>query len=940
MLRPLAGTSDEVITIHRLLSDLLGGTYPEERISASNFPPPTAENIQDAASAALLWNAARLILREGATPFRSLGRISIRPRLYQLVPLLMALRLDPVRLFIADDVGVGKTIEALLIARELWDRGTIRRMAILCPPYLCDQWEKELREKFNFDPVVLTTSTIAQLERQTPPDQTIYEYYPVQVLSIDWVKSDRNRYLFLNHCPEFVIVDEAHGAAEAAPRNKGQQQRHRLLRDIAQDPSRHLLLLTATPHSGIETAFRSLLALLRPEFAQWDATDFQDPQKRQKLAIHFIQRTRKDVENLWKEALCFPKRISRDATYTLSPKYRTLYQKTYNFCFAIIKTGENLEQQKRRVRYWGALALLRAVMSSPAAAVAALRKRINNARPDEAESDFAPYILESSETVTEDEPPTPAVEKLESQLQKSEQQILRSLYRDAYAILGTEHDTKLLTCREEIRKLLAEGFHPIVWCRYVATAVYVGKHLQQLREEDPALRDLQVLTITGRMAEEERRAKIASIDPNFPRILVATDCLSEGVNLQEKFTAVLHYDLPWNPNRLEQREGRVDRYGQPAEQVVAIRFYGKDNPIDGAVLEVLLRKAKEIYEALGTFVPIPENTETVIEAIVNSLFLRNRHGEQLSLLETNPVLEQLHTEWEAEMERERRFRSHFAMEMTQPAEVKKLLDQVDAVLGSPDTVREFLLTASQRLGLPIKTVDRSRDLYALHLSASRLQLLPDPIRSVLPSLSRKPWLITFTSPTPAEATYIGRNHPLIATLAQFILEQAIEQPQHAIASRTGVIRTTAVSVLTTLLLLRVRYLLQFPQQPPLLAEEALITGYRSPWLDPSPGLTPQQSLDLLYASPTGNIPISEKRELIENALYELEGWQTFQPKHQSSAAIFDHLRTTIEQRAKELERQYVQLQQELHQKIEGLTLTPQFPPDLLGILVLQPQVRR
>jgi hypothetical protein len=136
LLRPLAGTTDEISVVQKQLADLVGYELPEERGRPSFFPAPTMNDLSDAASAHLLWQAARLTLREGATPFRSLGRISFHPCIYQFVPLLMALRLDPVRLFIADDVGVGKTIEALLIARELLDRGDIRRLSVLCPPYL------------------------------------------------------------------------------------------------------------------------------------------------------------------------------------------------------------------------------------------------------------------------------------------------------------------------------------------------------------------------------------------------------------------------------------------------------------------------------------------------------------------------------------------------------------------------------------------------------------------------------------------------------------------------------------------------------------------------------------------------------------------------------------------------------------------------------------
>ncbi|MDW8055050.1 MAG: helicase, partial [Anaerolineae bacterium] len=147
-LRPLvSATPEAVLTLDAQLSNHLGYTLPEERPQLARFPLPEPEHVADAVSARLLWQSARLLLRDGAAPLRSLGRISIRPRTYQFVPLLMALRLDPVRLLIADDVGVGKTIEALLIARELWERGEIRRLCVLAPPYLCDQWQEELTTK-------------------------------------------------------------------------------------------------------------------------------------------------------------------------------------------------------------------------------------------------------------------------------------------------------------------------------------------------------------------------------------------------------------------------------------------------------------------------------------------------------------------------------------------------------------------------------------------------------------------------------------------------------------------------------------------------------------------------------------------------------------------------------------------------------------------------
>jgi hypothetical protein len=172
-----------------------------------------------------------------------------------------------------------------------------------------------------------------------------------------------------------------------------------------------------------------------------------------------------------------------------------------------------------------------------------------------------------------------------------------------------EQDNKLRGCVEIVRGLLREGYHPVIWCYYVETAEYVAQSLQRaLAEEFPEAR---VLCLTGRVGEEERRLRVDKLIGEPRRVLVATDCLSEGINLQHGFNAVVHYDLPWNPNRLEQREGRVDRYGQQTPAVKAIRYYGVDNPVDGAVIRVLLDKARQIRETLGTYVPIPEEERLV-----------------------------------------------------------------------------------------------------------------------------------------------------------------------------------------------------------------------------------------------------------------------------------------------------------------------------------------
>ncbi|EQD59824.1 SNF2-related protein, partial [mine drainage metagenome] len=203
-------------------------------------------------------------MRAGGGPFRAFGNIAVEPRAYQLVPLLMALRLSTVRLLIADDVGVGKTIEAGLIARELLDRGEIQRLAVLCPPHLVEQWQDELESRFNLQAVALTAASAARIERDLPHGMGLFDHYPVAVVSLDYIKSERHRAHFLAIAPECVIVDEAHTCATGG---QGRQLRFELLQRLSADANRHLILLTATPHSGDEAAFYNLLSLLDARFA-------------------------------------------------------------------------------------------------------------------------------------------------------------------------------------------------------------------------------------------------------------------------------------------------------------------------------------------------------------------------------------------------------------------------------------------------------------------------------------------------------------------------------------------------------------------------------------------------------------------------------------------------------------------------------------------------
>jgi hypothetical protein len=218
--RPVGGLDEEIT-----------GILPAvELVESATFSLPTRADLGDFYAGGLLRDAARLSTRAAAGPFRSFGRIAIDPRPYQLVPLLMALRLDPVRLLIADDVGIGKTIEACLIARELLDRGEIKRIAVLCPPHIAEQWQTELA-KFHIEAELVLSGTIQRLERNLPLGVSVFNRHPFVVISTDFIKSRDRVDGFIKDCPEFVIVDEAHGCTSGTGRGVG-QQRYELLRKL------------------------------------------------------------------------------------------------------------------------------------------------------------------------------------------------------------------------------------------------------------------------------------------------------------------------------------------------------------------------------------------------------------------------------------------------------------------------------------------------------------------------------------------------------------------------------------------------------------------------------------------------------------------------------------------------------------------------------------
>jgi SNF2 family DNA or RNA helicase len=355
----LPGSEEELLLLRPLggEGEIAGVCTSLEPVKSAHFSLPDPEHVGESFSCRMLRDAARLTSRAYCGPLRCLGRVAVEPRPYQLVPLLMALKLEPVRVLIADDVGVGKTIEACLIARELLDRGEITRTAVLCPPHLAEQWQAELAEKFHIEAELVLSSTASRLERNCAMGQSLFEVYPHVIVSLDFIKTDRRREEFLRTAPEFVIIDEAHTCGFGFER-RGRHQRYELVSKLAADPDRHMVLVTATPHSGKEDAFRSLISFLDPEFAHYpqDLSGPENEPRRRRLAQHLVQRRRADIEHYLDAATPFPKRDAREEHYTLHPDYKDLFDEAIDYARETV-ADESGGVHRQRVRWWSALAL-------------------------------------------------------------------------------------------------------------------------------------------------------------------------------------------------------------------------------------------------------------------------------------------------------------------------------------------------------------------------------------------------------------------------------------------------------------------------------------------------------------------------------------------------------------------------------------------------------
>lgn len=869
VIKPLGGTDAETIGLYRpLYGDNLD-------IKSYNFRRPSVDDINKysyKSAAQILYNACRLSFRDIAGPFQCLGRLSFEPRPYQMVPLILALKQEKIRLLISDDVGIGKTLESLLIAKELLDRGEINRFAVVCLPHLCEQWQNEIKDKFGLDAEIIRSSTVSRLEKKLRADQNIFRDIPFQVISIDYIKQDNRRNIFLDHCPDFVIVDEAHTCARPAGGTKYQQQRYRLLKDLSEKPNQQMVLLTATPHSGQTEEFQSLIGLLNPEFENYS---LETAKEREELSQYFVQRRRADIKQYLGNEVVFPERVMIDGDeYSYKPEYYNLLGNIIKYIKSGLELVKGEDKRKQRYIYWDLLALMRGVMSSPDAGINMLQNKIDKASDSsDSETDDTTDKVYSfndhlKDLLNSDDVMPDALEKVAA----DDKQKFKEFIRILEYIKKTDTDEKVKQAFNVVKASLNSGMNPIVFCQYIPTAEYVGKYIAEQLTKDKKLKKVVVDTITSRLSDEERKMKIDNLSKEERHVLVCTDCLSEGVNLQQGFEAVIHYDLPWNPNRMEQRNGRIDRFGQTANEVLISTLHAKNNPVDDIVLNILYKKQEEIRKRLGVYLPIADNDDTLMETIMQRIFDAKAPTQsdymQLSFSDVNS--EWMRYEEEAReiqlkkmVENEKLSHTYFAHNTRQmdPTRLTTTLDEARNVIGGVDDTCLFVI--SQLENAEVNVHHDAPLCYSFQLLD-----LPAGLRHYFKDVANSQGLvrISFASPTPKHYMYIGRNHIFVEDLSRGVVNDSINGGDLA-ACRAMVMETSDVKKRTSILLMRVRSVIRDKKitERELVGEEMIFIGYRGK-IEDHDFLSQEESRELfLNVQASGSIDIAAQKNILTRA---------------------------------------------------------------------------
>lgn len=597
-----------------------------ERAGLPSITGQDDSNTLDAFLDAVRWGAATNADRGFLqAPFRS--GVSIED--FQLEPLVRAINMARVNLLIADDVGLGKTIEAGLVIQEMLIRHRVRTVLIICPASLQEKWRVEMLEKFGLDFRVVDTSYIKQLRRERGIHANPWTSHPRLITSMDWAKSGEGLRAMRDVLPvntgyprkfDMLVIDEAHNIAPSGATNYAlESQRTRLIRAISPH-FQHKLFLTATPHNGYTESFTSLLELLDDQrFARNILPD------EKQLSQVMVRRLKSDLVDA-NDNLRYAKRTLNPLPVEYSEQERAIHEKLKTYC---------LSRENEAEAGAGALGtafinqlLKKRIFSSPAAFASTLEKHIaslTGGKHHQNKKDIADRILRRAiQKVEEDYANDQDVENAQSEaieeasrsakpLTLEQQQMLSELRLWAQTAKN-QVDAKAKAILDWLKaNLKVDGQwnekRIILFTEYRTTHQWLHEILAT-----HGFGGERLAVLHGGMSQDERE-KVKAAFQTSPkdaavRILLATDAASEGIDLQNHCNYLIHIEIPYNPNVMEQRNGRIDRHGQRQKEVFI--WHPVDSGKDGKVTvgghgdDIIraLRKLDSMRADMGSVNPI------------------------------------------------------------------------------------------------------------------------------------------------------------------------------------------------------------------------------------------------------------------------------------------------------------------------------------------------
>lgn len=549
----------------------------------------------DAFLDAVRWGAASTAdLKNIQAPFRS----GIEIEDYQLDPVVRAIQMPRVNLLIADDVGLGKTIEAGMVALELITRHRARKILVVCPSALQIQWRDQMRDKFGLDFRIVDSNLMKDLRRRRGIHANPWAHFPRLITSIDFLKRERPLRLFRETLPapgepiyprkyDLLIVDEAHNCAPSGVgRYASDSLRTEAIRELAPH-FEHKLFLTATPHNGYRESFSALLELLdNQRFSRGTEPD------RKQLEAVMVRRLKSDpgfaTNHLGIRR--FPPRVLEPIEVPYTDEEREVHSALREY--TKLRSSRARDQAERFASEFVLKTLKKRLFSCPAAFLTTLEQhersmftsrkkaakpsyrtlQIELDRMDEEYADDGDYDQATSDALD-------TATRLFADLTDEEEALLKRMKDWAKRARG-QRESKVKQLVAWLNQNLKPGGkwsneRVIIFTEYRATQNW----LQEVLSVEGFTDGDRLLTMYGGM-DSEKREEVKAAFQTSPeispvRILLATDAASEGLDFQNFCSRLIHYEIPWNPNRMEQRNGRVDRHGQKADKVLVYHFVGE-----------------------------------------------------------------------------------------------------------------------------------------------------------------------------------------------------------------------------------------------------------------------------------------------------------------------------------------------------------------------------